>query len=144
MLLLVLLVCVVCQAKEPFCQSYQVTWETGDVNAFTVLQDREFVLLYLSVDLVDSYWQVDIDDQMFLRGRHDAVRGKTSTTKYFPDGIALVNTGKTLKLKKNVDHQFTIYTIAGYFRTICNVSDLTGDCFTNFNDLAVMANEWME
>jgi len=131
--LLVLLVCVVCQAKEPFCQSYCVG-QFGDVNAIIVPQDREFVLLYLSVEFFgSSLWQIDIDDKMFLMGMRD------TTTKYFPDGIAVVGTGKTLKLKVDA-----IYTIAGYFRTICNESDLTGDCLTNFNDLAILANDWLE
>jgi len=130
--LLVLLVCVVCQAKEPFCQSYLLMSDVDDVNVFTVPQDSEFVLLYLSVDSPGSFWQIDIDDEMFLMG-------EPNTTKYFPDGIAIVGTGKTLKLKLS-----GIYTIAGYFRTICNESDLTGDCLTNFYDLAILANDWLE
>ena len=135
--ILIVIICSQAFAKERLCQSYEVQ---NDVVAFTVPENKEFVLLLLHV-IGDNMWQIDVNDSMFLMGyQRDA---NPSTQLQFPDDTAVIGPGKTLTLKSLAGT--TYYTMVGYYRDINPLAgDLDNNGFVNFADFAVLANNWLK
>jgi hypothetical protein len=129
--------------NEPFCQSYIVFG--ADVNAVTVPEGKEFVLLKLYVDCVDGPWQINIDDKMWLIGHHYAMYNFVSSSREFPEGSAVVESGKNIILKKSSENQYIYSTLIGYLRDAEPMpsADLNGDREINLLDLAILASQWM-
>jgi hypothetical protein len=128
---------------EPFCQSYVVFG--ADVKAITVPENKEFVLLKLYVDCVDSLWQINVDNEMWLIGSHMGSKNFVSSSREFPEGSAVIGSGKNIELKKNPGGQYIYYTLIGYLRDAEPMpsADLNGDREVNLLDLAVLASQWM-
>lgn len=129
--------------NEPFCQSYVVFG--ADVNAIAVPENKEFVLLKLYVDCVDSLWQINVDNEMWLCGRHDAVRNFVCSSREFPEGSAVIGSGKNIILKQNPEYQYVYYTLIGYLRDAEAMpsADLNGDSKVNMLDFAIFASQWL-
>jgi hypothetical protein len=136
------LACTVFAQTEPFCQSYVVF--VADVKAITVPDGKEFVLLKLYVDCVEGLWQINIDDTMWLIGKNYANQN-VGSSREFPEGSAVVGSGKNIILKKNPVGQYIYYTLIGYLRDAEPMpsADLNGDREVNLLDLAVLASQWM-
>jgi len=136
--------CTVFAQTESFCQSYVVYG--ADVNAIAVPQNKEFVLLKLYVDCIDGDWQININDKMWLIGAHLTAKNYVSSSRDFPDGSAVVTSGKNIILKKNSQGQSLYYTLIGYFREASPrlPADLSGDGKVNFLDLAIFASQWLK
>jgi hypothetical protein len=136
--------CTVFAQTESFCQSYVVYG--ADVNAIAVPQNKEFVLLKLYVDCIDGDWQININDKMWLVGTHLATKNYVSSSRDFPEGSAVVKSGKSIILKKSSQGQYIYYTLIGYFREVSPrlPADLSGDGKVNFLDLAIFASQWLK
>ena len=137
------LACTVFAQAEPFCQSYIVF--AADVNAITVPEGKEFVLLKLYVDCIDGLWQINIDDTMWLIGKNYANQN-VSSSREFPEGSAIVESGKNIILKKNPQTQNIYFTLIGYFRDAASqlTCDFNNDHIVNFIDFSVFANNWLQ
>jgi len=135
--------CSVFAQTKPFCQSY-VVFE-ADVNAIAVPENKEFVLLKLYVDCVNGLWQINIDNEMWLIGRHDAYRNFISSSREFPEGSAVVGSGKNIVLKKSPDSQYIYYTLIGYLKDAEPLpsADLNGDGKINLFDFSIFASQWL-
>jgi hypothetical protein len=135
-------------AKEPFCQTYSVLQQ--DVNAITVPAEKQFILLTLYVNCsYAGWWQIDVNDTMWLMGYLSTQN--QSASRDFPEGFAIVQSGKTLKLRKDPGNNSIYYTLIGYFRNtdepICLKyldSDINKDCRVDMVDLTHLAREWLE
>lgn len=131
---------------EPFCQSYQLTSNNipNDVNAFIVPADKVFVLLRLYVDCLDGNWQLKVDNDTWLIGSHFSGKNYIHSEREFPEGTAIVGSGKTLKLK-GVEYNTVFYTIVGYFRdaVLTPSADINGDGNVNLLDLAALGSQWL-
>jgi hypothetical protein len=140
------LACTVFAQTEPFCKSYDVLIK--DVNAITVPEGKEFVLLKLYVDCLDNLWQINVDNEMWLIGNHAGSKNFVSSSREFPEGSAVIGSGKNIVLKKNQNPggQYIYYTLIGYFRDAEPMpsADLNGDGEVNLLDLAVLASQWMK
>jgi hypothetical protein len=134
---------IVFAQTESFCQSYVVYG--ADVNAIAVPQNKEFVLLKLYVDCIDGDWQININDKMWLVGVHIATKNYVSSSRDFPEGSAVVKSGKNIILKKSPQGQSLYYTLIGYFKNAAPKlpADLSGDGKVNFLDLAIFASQWL-
>jgi hypothetical protein len=142
------LACTVFAQNEPFCQSYivRVGTDAADVNAVAVPENKEFVLLKLYVDCADGLWQINVDNEMWLTGNHIDNKNFVSSSREFPEGSAVVESGKNIILKKHTGGQYIYFTLIGYFRDAGPVSsaDLNGDKEVNLLDLAILASQWMK
>jgi hypothetical protein len=138
------LACTVFAQAEPFCQSYVVL--VADVNAITVPDGKEFVLLKLYVDCVEGLWQINIDNERWLIGSHTGSKNFVSSSREFPEGSAVIGSGKNIVLKKNPGDQYIYYTLIGYLRDAEPMpsADLNGDREVNLLDLAILASQWMK
>jgi len=143
-IIIVLFLAVSCYGqKEGFCQSY--FFINGKVPII-VPENKEFVLRRLYVDCVDGQWLISIGEfEIWLAGRHRANNNYVSSMREFPDGTAVVGSGKTIYLWESLDKQEICYTLIGYFRTLpdCPKADLTEDCIVDFRDFALLASEWL-
>ena len=128
---------------EPFCQSYVVFVE--DINAIAVPENKEFVLLKLYVDCIEGLWQINIDNDMWLTGKHGVYNNFVSSTREFPEGSAVVGSGKNIVLKESPEKQYIYYTLIGYFRDAEPMpsADLNGDRKVNLFDLAIFSSQWL-
>jgi hypothetical protein len=139
------LACTVFAQTEPFCQSYDVL--EADVKAITVPDGKEFVLLKLYVDCIEGLWQINIDNEMWLIGsRFSNQNFVEGSSREFPEGFAVIGSGKDIVLKKNKEGQHIYYTLIGYLRDAEPMSsaDLNGDREVNLLDLAILASQWMK
>lgn len=138
------LACTVFAQTEPFCQSY-VVFGVVDVKAIAVPEGKEFVLLKLYVDCIDGLWQINIDDTMWLIGKNYANQN-VGSSREFPEGSAVVESGKNIILKKNPQGQYIYFTLIGYFRDAEPMpsADLNRDREVNLLDLAILASQWMK
>jgi hypothetical protein len=129
--------------NEPFCQSYVVLRE--DVKAIAVPENKEFILLKLYVDCKDGLWQINVDNEIWLIGSHIGDKNFVSSSREFPEGCAVIGSGKNIVLKKNPVGWDIYYTLIGYLRDAGPMpsADLNGDREINLLDLAILASQWM-
>lgn len=130
--------------NEPFSQSYNVF--TADVNAVTVPQGKEFVLLRLYVECIDGLWEIDINDSMWLIGKNYSNHDYIGISRDFPEGSAVVESGENIILKKSPQTQNIYFTLIGFFRDTTGGSscDLNKDHIVNFIDFSIFANNWLQ
>jgi hypothetical protein len=136
--------CAVLAQVEPFSQSYVVF--DKDVNSIVVPEKKEFVLLKLYVDCVDGLWQININNEAWLIGKHRASNNYVNSSREFPEGFAVVGSSKNIVLKESPDKQYTYYTLIGYFRDVEKIksADLNGDRKVNLLDLAILCSQWLK
>jgi len=136
--------------RIPFCKSLTVAPEANEV-IITVPENERFVLLKLYADSPIQNWHLDIDNQVLLAGTisfQSLIDGRSYKTYVhdFPDSCVVVPAGKTLTaVNKNATNYELKLTLIGYFEEIDTglVSDLNGDHKVNFEDFAILANEWL-